>query len=255
MHYLYRHVRLDKNEPFYIGIGTMVDKNFRSTKSAYSRAYSDYKRNKYWNSIINKTNYEVEILLESNDYEFIKQKEMEFIKLYGRKNLKTGILCNLTNGGDGALGHISSKESNIKKSINSKKSLLGKKGKEHPCAKVIYQYDLEGNFIKKWESIVDTGFKCLKPKSSSKNGNYFFSNGYLWSHNFNISVNKYKKFDYVTHKKEIEMFDLNNNKLNTFNSIKEAALYLNKISSKADISKAANGKRKSALGYFWKFKN
>jgi hypothetical protein len=255
MHYLYRHIRLDINQPFYIGIGTMTNKKFKTIKSRYSRANSKTQRSKYWNSIIDKTNYEVEILLESDDYEFIKQKEIEFIKLYGRVDNKTGILCNLTDGGDGALGCICSKESSIKKSINSKKSLLGKKGKYHPAAKPIYQYNLEGAFIKKWDSIIDTGFKCLKPKSSSKNGNYFFGRGYLWSHNFNLIIDKYKKFDYVTHKKEIEMFDLNNNKLNTFTSVKEAAIYLNNISAKADISKAANGKRKSAVGYFWKYKN
>ena len=253
MHYLYRHIRLDTDQPFYIGIGTMANKEFRTIKSNYSRAYSDYKRNKHWSNIVNKTPYEIEILIESDDYEFIKEKEIEFISLYGRIDLRTGILVNMTDGGDGAIGCICSKESSIKKSINSKKSLLGRKGKNHPAAKLIYQYDLKGNFIKEWSSIIDTGFSCLKPKSSSQNGNYFFARGYLWSHSFNLNVDEYKKFDYITHKKEIEMFDLNNNKLNTFNSVKEAALYLNKLSAKGDISKAANGKRKSALGYFWKY--
>ena len=42
--------------------------------------------------------------MESNNYEFIKQKEIEFIKLYGRKNLVTGILANLTDCGDGTIG-------------------------------------------------------------------------------------------------------------------------------------------------------
>ena len=254
MHYLYRHIRLDIDQPFYIGIGTMANKEFKTIKSRYSRANSKTQRSKYWNSIIDKTNYEVEILLESDDYDFIKDKEIEFIKLYGRVDNKTGILCNLTDGGDGVVGCICSKESSIKKSINSKKSLLGICGKNHPASKVIYQYDLQGNFIKEWSSIIDTGFNNLKPKSSSQNGNYFFARGYLWSHNFNLSVDGYKKFDYITHKKQIEMFDLNNNKLNTFDSVKEAALFLNKTSSRADISKAANGKRKSALGYFWKYK-
>jgi hypothetical protein len=51
------------------------------------------------------------------------------------------------------------------------------------------------------------------------------------------------------------MFDLNNNKLNSFSSTKEAALFLNNLHARGDISKAANGIRKSALGYFWKYKN
>ena len=43
MAFVYRHIRLDKNEPFYIGIG----------KKIY-RAYSMKGRNKYWLRIINK---------------------------------------------------------------------------------------------------------------------------------------------------------------------------------------------------------
>lgn len=39
MAYLYRHIRLDKNEPFYIGIG-----------SNKARCYTKKTRNKHWNS-------------------------------------------------------------------------------------------------------------------------------------------------------------------------------------------------------------
>jgi hypothetical protein len=42
---VYRHIRLDKNEPFYIGIGS--DRN-------YKRASSIKDRNKYWGNIVNK---------------------------------------------------------------------------------------------------------------------------------------------------------------------------------------------------------
>lgn len=100
-YYLYRHIRLDKNEPFYIGIGT---KQLINNKYLYYvRSYSK-DRNIIWNRIVAKTKYKSEILLESNDYEFIKQKEIEFIKFYGRIDLKTGCLANLTDGGEGNLG-------------------------------------------------------------------------------------------------------------------------------------------------------
>jgi len=96
-YYLYRHIRLDKNEPFYIGIGT---KSFRSSKDLgiYFRAYNKVNRTQFWKNIINKTSYVVEILLESNDYNFICNKEIEFIKLYGRLDLKLGPLVNMRNG-------------------------------------------------------------------------------------------------------------------------------------------------------------
>jgi hypothetical protein len=96
-YYLYRHIRLDNNQPFYIGIGTKYEKFAPSEE--YRRAYNKIGRSCWWKKVINKTNYKVEILLESDNYEFIQEKEIEFIKLYGRKDLEEGILVNLTDGG------------------------------------------------------------------------------------------------------------------------------------------------------------
>ncbi len=94
-YYLYRHIRLDKNEPFYIGVGT-------KNACKYCRAKTKLKRNKYWERIVAKTPYEIEILIESNDYQFIMEKEREFIALYKRRDLENGSLCNLTDGGEGS---------------------------------------------------------------------------------------------------------------------------------------------------------
>ncbi len=97
-YYLYRHIRLDKNIPFYIGIGS---KNKNDLKyGSYDRAFKSCNRNNYWKNITNKTKYEVEILLETDNYDFLKEKEEEFIKLYGRVDLKTGTLANMTEGGE-----------------------------------------------------------------------------------------------------------------------------------------------------------
>jgi len=97
MAYLYRHIRLDKNEPFYIGI---ADDEYKNCE----RAYSKYYRNKHWHNIINQTNYEVEIVLENLEWKEACEKEIEFIKLYGRKDLNLGPLVNMTDGGDGFRG-------------------------------------------------------------------------------------------------------------------------------------------------------
>lgn len=95
MAYVYRHIRLDKNEPFYIGIG--ITKN-------YSRAYSKKSRNKLWKTIANKSGYEVEVIFDDLSWEEACQKEKEFISLYGRIDNKNGILSNMTDGGDGTIG-------------------------------------------------------------------------------------------------------------------------------------------------------
>lgn len=107
-YYLYRHIRLDKNEPFYIGISTKYPEDY--LWNSYSRANKRAGRNSIWKRIIKKTDYKVEILLESNSRDFILEKEREFIKLYGRVNLKTGTLANLTDGGDYFDGFVDTEE-------------------------------------------------------------------------------------------------------------------------------------------------
>jgi len=109
MAYLYRHIRQDINQPFYIGIGSNDD---------YRRANSKHGRNKIWNNIVKKSKYNVEIILDDLTWQEACEKEKEFIALYGRKNNSTGYLCNLTNGGEGTLGYIPSKETLLKRSIS-----------------------------------------------------------------------------------------------------------------------------------------
>jgi hypothetical protein len=92
MAYVYRHIRLDKNQPFYIGIG-ISDKDF-------DRANETYNRNEIWKRIASKTKIEVEILLSGLTIDQAKEKEKEFIALYGRINNLTGCLSNMTDGGD-----------------------------------------------------------------------------------------------------------------------------------------------------------
>lgn len=109
MFYIYRHIRLDNNTVFYIGKGRYI-KGSKSNKALYKRAFSKSLRNTYWNNIVNKTNYKVEIIFESDSEDVINEKEMEFIKLYGRNDLGLGTLCNLTDGSDGGKGSVKSKE-------------------------------------------------------------------------------------------------------------------------------------------------
>jgi hypothetical protein len=131
MAYLYRHIRLDKNEPFYIGIGS-------DDKGNYTRSNAHKNRNKHWENIVAKTEYRVDILCDDMTWEEVIKKEIEFIALYGRTDLKTGTLCNLTSGGDGFAGGIFTEEHRRKLSVASKnisietrkKMSLANKGKK-----------------------------------------------------------------------------------------------------------------------------
>lgn len=100
---VYRHIRVDKNEPFYIGIG-----------KTEKRAYEKIKRNQFWHNIIAKTDYEVEILFDDLSWENAQEKEKELIKLYGKRDNNTGCLVNITDGGGGTLGARHTEESRKK---------------------------------------------------------------------------------------------------------------------------------------------
>jgi|688.fasta_scaffold611942_2 hypothetical protein len=104
MAYVYRHIRLDKNEPFYIGVGS---------DDVYKRANDTKGRNKIWNDIVKKTDYEVEILFDNVSWDYALNKEIEFIDLYKRKT-EGGTLSNITKGGEGVLGLKHKKETKEK---------------------------------------------------------------------------------------------------------------------------------------------
>ncbi len=122
MAYLYRHIRLDKNEPFYIGIGS---------DSNYNRAHDKSQRTKYWKSIILKSDYRIDIVLSELTWKQACEKEVEFIKLYGRKDLEQGSLCNFTNGGEGNPGRVPSESIKKKISESVKKNTHWKDGRKH----------------------------------------------------------------------------------------------------------------------------
>jgi predicted GIY-YIG superfamily endonuclease len=121
---VYRHIRKDKNEPFYIGIAN--DKY---------RPYRIHGRNNIWKKIVSKSDYEVEILFDDISREEACEKEKEFISLYGRINNSTGILSNLTDGGDGTVGY---KYTKIQKEnmAKSHKGMLGLTHNEETISKM-----------------------------------------------------------------------------------------------------------------------
>jgi len=182
--YLYRHIRLDTNQPFYIGVGIKKE-HFSSHKTEYRRAFEyKYNRTKYWKNIISSTEYEVEILMESNDYKFILQKEAEFIKLYGRQDLGLGPLVNLNDGGGGSLGHkwtLEQKEirsllikNQFKNGIRNNKSLYTE----------VHQYDLNGKYIKSFDYIHSAELELGVTKGAigkAALGKQNTSNGFMWS--------------------------------------------------------------------------
>jgi group I intron endonuclease len=134
--YVYRHRRVDSNKIFYIGIG--------KTKNFY-RAFSKNQRSNWWKSVINVTEYEVEILAKNLDKIEACELEIFLIQEYGRKDLGLGNLVNMTDGGDGASGRPHTKESREKissanklreRKFGSDSSFYGKKHSEESILKM-----------------------------------------------------------------------------------------------------------------------
>jgi hypothetical protein len=220
MAYIYRHIRLDKNEPFYIGIGS-------DTK--FSRANSIKNRNKHWINIRNITDIKIDILIDNITWEEACEKEKEFIKLYGRKDLGCGTLCNLTDGGEGTIGIIVTNETKEKISKNSSKFWLGKIRPE--CSERLSKSNKDRIWSKKSK---------LKMSNSKKGENCNFYN------NFGKDHPASKKIICVT-------TDV------IYDSISEAArilkLNLGHIASVAKGTLSATGHKKYPGGLVFKYYN
>lgn len=161
MAYVYRHIRLDTNLPFYIGIGS---------DDKYKRAYDKYSRNRHWKFIVNKTDILIEILMDDLTWEEACEKEKEFINLYGRTDLGKGTLVNLTDGGDGSLG-VKIKESTRKKLSEIHKGNTNTKGRKHTEeAKIKISLSQIGRKLTdEWKNNISKGHKGKKKSQEHKN--------------------------------------------------------------------------------------
>jgi hypothetical protein len=116
MFYNYFHRKADTGEIFYVG------------KGQGTRAYVKERNNIFWNRIVKKHGYTVEIVCYFDNEELSFSTEKYLIEKIGRRDLGLGPLVNLTDGGDG-LRNISEE---IRKKISegqkgNKNHMFGKK--------------------------------------------------------------------------------------------------------------------------------
>lgn len=264
-YYLYRHIRTDKNTVFYIGIS----KKYRgsSHNRIYARAYSTNKRNLFWKSIIKQTPYRVEIILESDSHSFIITKEKEFIKLYGRQDLNTGILCNLTNGGEEtankSIQSIAKQLETAKTNgsyelmVDRMRKYAPKKGlKSYLSAKMVFVYDLTGKYLESFNSITDCSLKypAAIQNIHLANKNRQTCNGFIYSYNFlglqlDASVYAIRKPRY----RPVIQKNSSGEIIAEFDKMADAAKYINGNKGNILASIKSGGRRKS-YGYFWEYK-
>jgi hypothetical protein len=235
-HYLYAHRRLDTNEYFYIGIGTKSKRSYTTQKSIYYRAHTTKGRNNIWHKIVNKVGYSVDILTESNYYDDIKEAEKIYILMYGKIINRTGILCNIADGGEGAYG------------VNKPK------GKHNILSKEVHQYTLEGAYIQSWDNAQEVQ-RMLGIHANSicnccnniDNTKYKSVSGYQWRY---IKENHISSITRYTNK-GIYQYDKNYKLIKWWSSVKEASATLN--INLDSIRFCATGRLKTYKRYIWSY--
>lgn len=99
---LYFHINKSNSEIFYVGIGNK------------KRPYSKRSRSQFWKNIVEKYDYLVEIIYTELSFEDACELERYYIRMFGRLDIGSGILVNLTDGGEGSNGYKHSEETKDK---------------------------------------------------------------------------------------------------------------------------------------------
>lgn len=264
MAYVYRHIRLDKNIPFYIGIGS--DKSGK-----YLRAYSKQGRNKHWHNIVNKGGYEVEIMIDDIYWSEAQIKEIEFISLYKRINAG-GLLCNLTDGGGGCVGVLVSEETRKKQSqkrIGVTSPIKGTKRPQHVIDAVVNSR----KGIPSWNKGVPCNEETKKKIGEKNKGNTSWMKGKTHSLEARIKIrdanigrtpyNKGKAMSkeqrekmnivYGKRKKSVLQYSLDGNFIKEYESLADVIKQTG--FKKGTISGCLAGRKyKSSMGYIWEYK-
>lgn len=105
--YVYRDPRPTKNnQPVYVGKGTGDRDLSHWSRGSHNKPFQDFIAHLKARELVALC----ERVLETEDEQEAFTKEIELIALYGRRNLSTGTLFNLTDGGEGATGAVRTAE-------------------------------------------------------------------------------------------------------------------------------------------------
>lgn len=163
-------------------------------------------------------------IYKSSSYMYPKTSFQYAVKKYGTEAFKREVLFIY----DSALKALKKEEEIVNedfiKQSHTYNMIKGGEG-YNECYKPIYQFDLNGNLIKKWESVLDLtdfyGYSAFKFNNAITHHGDFI--GCFWARNENIDLKTYTKNKLL---KTVYLYDLNGKFLKEFSSRKECGEYL-----------------------------
>ena len=228
-------------------------------------------------------NFEHTVLYRDLTSEDANKKEIELIEKYNTRDRKCGYnqcvggnnLCGDSNPFDGHSHTDTTKriiaekarERNIGENnpnYNNHKLKYG----NNPNAKEVRQYDKDGNLISVYSCVSEAANELgvKSPGNISKNcrGTRGLAYGYIWVYTDELYLldekirNSICVCDKVGGKnpmsKSVLQYSLDKELVNEWDSIADAARYLNKKYASEEIIDCAKGRRSDAYGYIWKYK-
>lgn len=220
-------------QPFYVGKGTKYRVKQHFTLSSLNKSENPHKSNIIKN-IIKELGEKPKYVKIRDGIETSKEAgdlETEYIAYINTKY--PGILTNILPGGEQPPIMI---------------------GKDNPKAKTVYQFDLDGNFIKRWDCIADVTREYNTSAShicSCCKGTRRSAGGYLWAYDMesvNVTINKP-----YAHMKSGKIIAYNDTEVLEFENQKEAYLFLG-CENKGKIKWCIEHPGRKYKGYNWKLK-
>ncbi len=186
----------------------------------------------------------IEIILDNLTEENALHWEKHYIALWGRRDIKTGRLCNHSDGGEGPTGHRHSKETREKMSKARKISII--------ALDVV-----TGEDLMEFDSTTNAArfFDCsLCAINGAVRGRTLISAGCRWRY----ATEVYQRFDESLADKckankipVIAMDSKTGEDLMEFDSATDAARFFNV--TKSSINSAVRGKAKTSAGCRWRY--
>ena len=147
---VYLHRKETDNSIFYVGMGNPY------------RAYATSSRNKWWNRTYKKHGLIVDVVADNLSTEDAYELEVFLISELGRKDKGLGNLVNLDDGGEGATGHIPTKEAREKLSKRLSKKVINTETLEvlSSATKMQKKYSTPTDILRKEHPSYDWMYLC-----------------------------------------------------------------------------------------------